>query len=82
MLPHLLLFLAFLLTPTQQTSIQAPESLSLTIYNNNFAMVKDTRSIKFDKDESTLYFTDVAQFLQPATVTFKALKDPESVRVF
>lgn len=49
MLPHLLLFLALLLTPSQQTSILAPESLSLTIYNNNFAMVKDTRSIQFDK---------------------------------
>jgi hypothetical protein len=29
-----------------------------------------------------LYFTDVSSNIQPETVTFKALKDPESVRVY
>ena len=58
------------------------ESLAVTIYNDNFAMVKDVRQISFDQGESMVYFTDVSSNIQPETVTFKALKDPSSVRVF
>lgn len=52
------------------------ESKAITIYSNNFAMVKDTRTNALDKGESTLYFTDVSANIQPETVTFKALNDP------
>ena len=45
-------------------------------------MVKDVRQISFDQGESMLYFTDVSSNIQPETVTFKALKDPSSVRVY
>ena len=58
------------------------ESLAVTIYNNNFAMIKDVRQISFDQGESMLYFTDVSSNIQPETVTFKTLKDPSSVRVY
>ena len=36
------------------------ESIAVTIYNNNFAMVKDVRQITFDKGNSFLFFTDVS----------------------
>ena len=45
-------------------------------------MVKDVRRISFDKGQSMLYFTDVSSNIQTETVTFKALKNPSSVRVF
>lgn len=45
-------------------------------------MVKDVRTIKFDKGESVLYFTDVSENIQTETVTFKALKNPTSIRVY
>lgn len=45
-------------------------------------MVKDIRDIRFDKGESALYFTDVAEDIQTETVTFKAIDDPTSVRVY
>lgn len=64
------------------SSIISQESLAVTIYNNNFAMVKDVRQISFDQGESTLYFTDVSSNIQTNTVTFKALKDPSAVRVY
>lgn len=54
----------------------------MTIYNDNFAMVKDVRKISFDQGESTLYFTDVSSNIQTETVTFKSLKDPSSIRVY
>jgi hypothetical protein len=62
--------------------VLAPESLAVTIYNNNFAMVKDVRQISFDKGESMLYFTDVSANIQPETVTFKAITDPSAIRVY
>ena len=40
------------------------KNLAVTIYNNNFAMVKDVRSFKFDKGASFLYFTDVSANIQ------------------
>lgn len=64
------------------SSIEGQESLAVTIYNNDFAMVKDVRKINFDNGESFLYFTDVSSNIQTETVTFKALSDPSSVRVY
>ena len=58
------------------------QSLAVTIYNDDFAMVKDVRSIDFEAGTSALYFDDVSANIQPETVTFKALSDPESIRVF
>lgn len=54
----------------------------MTIYNNQFAIVKDTRSITFDAGRSDLFFTDVSSNIQTETVTFKALKETESIKVF
>lgn len=73
---------ALLLSAALSSAVMAPESLAVTIYNNDFAMVKDVRQISFDKGESFLYFTDVSSNIQTATVTFKALKDPTAVRVY
>lgn len=62
-----------LIISLQASSIKAPVSLAVTIYNDQFAMVKDVRSISFDKGRSDLYFTDVSSNIQAETVTFKAL---------
>ena len=64
------------------SEIKRQESLAVTIYNNDFAMVKDVRNIQFDKAESVLYFTDVSTNIQTETVTFKAMENPESIRVY
>lgn len=64
------------------SQILGQQSLAVTIYNDQFAMVKDVRTIKFDKGQSTLYFTDVSENIQTETVTFKALKNPNSIRVY
>jgi hypothetical protein len=64
------------------SSIKGQVSLAVTIYNNQFAMVKDIRSISFDQGRSDLYFTDVSSNIQTETVTFKALQNTEDIRVF
>ena len=67
---------------SQCSSIGAQKSLAVTIYNDQFAMVKDVRTISFDKGNSFLYFTDVSTNIQTETVTFKALNSPDSIRVY
>lgn len=79
MLP--LLFLATLHLACS-SSINSPVALAVTVYNDQFAIVKDTRSVTFDQGRSDLYFTDVSGNIQTETVTFKAVKDPASVKVF
>lgn len=78
----IIIYVLLLTLTTEGSEILEQESLAVTIYNNQFAMVKDIRTIKFDKGESVLYFTDVAANIQTPTVTFKALKNPGSVRVY
>lgn len=77
-----LLLFASLLVLISSSSINNPVSLAVTIYNDQFAMVKDVRSISFDEGRSDLYFTDVSSNIQTETVTFKALESTESIRVF
>ncbi len=69
------LFTFLLLSLVYSSHINDPVSLAVTIYNNQFAMVKDTRSISFSHGRSDLYFTDVAADIQAETVTFKAWKE-------
>lgn len=54
-----LLFL--LITLVVSSEILSQNSIAVTIYNDDFAIVKDIRDIKFDKGDSKLYFTDVAE---------------------
>lgn len=77
-----LLALPLLILSVKPSTINQPVSLALTIYNNQFAMVKETRSITLSKGRSDLYFTDVSVQIQPETVTFKALQETENVKVF
>ena len=76
------LAISIFLALAQGSEIQERKSLSITIYDNNFAIVKDVRKIKFDKGSSMVYFTDVAKNLQPGTVTFKPLKNPDGIKVY
>lgn len=78
----LLLILLSLGLLAMGSEIKGEVSLAVTVYNNQFAVVKDVRSIAFDKGNSDLYFTDVAEGIQTETVAFKALDSPESVRVY
>lgn len=68
------LALAALLVLISSSTINGPVSLAVTIYNDQFAMVKDVRSISFSQGRSDLYFTDVSSNIQTETVTFKALQ--------
>jgi len=58
------LLLVILISFVAASTVGDQKSLAVTIYNNDFAMVKDVRSFKFDKGASFLYFTDVSSNIQ------------------
>ena len=57
------------------------EGVALTVYNQNFAVVKDVRTLKLDGKVSAVRFRDVAKQIDPTSVHFKSLTDPEGTRV-
>lgn len=54
------------------------EGVDLTIYNQNFALIKDKRSLDFKKGINQIRFSDVASQIDPTSVHFKSLTAPES----
>jgi hypothetical protein len=56
----------------------AERELSLSVYNDNFALVKDGRVMVFQGGVNEFRFTDVAATIEPTSVRFRSLDDPEA----
>ncbi len=64
------------------SAIQAQESdVSLTVYNNDLALVRDVRKFRIAKGRSEVKFLDVAARIEPTSVFFKSLSAPAQVRI-
>ena len=57
------------------------QGVTLTIYNNNFAVVRQSRQIAFEKGLNTVRFTDVASAIDPTSVNFRCLSSPGAVSI-
>jgi hypothetical protein len=53
----------------------------LTVYNQNFASVKETRTFQFTKGENEVRVTDVTAHLEPDSVILRDLLRPDSIRI-
>jgi len=53
--------------------------VSITIYNQNFGLVREVRDVDLAKGRVALEFRDVASQIQPETVSIKSLNGPWSV---
>lgn len=68
-------------------SFFAPDSraqekqISITVYQNNLALVRDIRSIDLKAGNQEVRFTDVASLIDPTSVYFKSLTAPDLVAV-
>ena len=60
---------------------QSAPGLALTVYNDNFAVVRENRTIDFQKGINTIKFTDVASQIDPTSVTFESLSVPGSINI-
>ncbi len=57
------------------------QKVELTVYNQNFALVKDRRDIELEKGLNQVRFSDVAALIDPTSVHFRSLTDPEGTVV-
>lgn len=81
-----LLFLLALFVSIQDancltSTVKDQESVSLTIYNSNLGLVKDTRVIELGTGVLELKFMDVAAKIDPTTVHVKSLTHDASLSV-
>jgi hypothetical protein len=57
------------------------EGLELAVYNQNLALVKDVRSLDLSEGLNEVRFVDVAALIDPTSVSFRSLTDPEGTGV-
>jgi hypothetical protein len=67
-------------TAAKSTAAQR-KKVSITVYNQNFGLVREVRSLDIGAGTFALEFADVASQIQPATVAIRATNDPAALRV-
>jgi len=65
----------------QSTSLNDQTDLNVTVYNSNIALVRDVRNLALPSGMFRLKFMDIAATVNPATVHFRSLSDPEKLGV-
>ena len=55
--------------------------VELTVYNQNFALVKDKRSLDLKEGLNEVHFSEVASKIDPTSVLFRSLTDPQGTKV-
>ena len=64
-----------------ESTASKPSSVELTIYNQDFALVKENREMNLSNGISFLSVPDVASTIEPNSVAFKSRTNPNSVVV-
>ena len=65
----------------QTTSLNDQTDLNVTVYNSNIALIRDVRNLTLPSGTFRLKFMDIAATVNPATVHFRSLNDPEKLGV-
>jgi hypothetical protein len=68
-------------TGDQSTSLNDQTDLNVTVYNSNIALIRDVRNLSLPSGIFRLKFMDIAATVNPATVHFRSLTDPEKLGV-
>lgn len=55
--------------------------VELAVYNQDLALVKDLRALDLEKGQNQVQFVDVAALIDPTSVRFRSLTDPEGTVV-
>ena len=65
----------------QSTSLNDQTDLAVTVYNSNIALVRDVRELQLPRGIFRLKFMDIAATVNPATVHFRSLTEPDKLGV-
>jgi hypothetical protein len=64
-----------------RSTSQQREDVAITVYNQNFGLVREVRNVDLGTGRVALEFRDVAEQIQPETVAIKSLAGAASLRV-
>jgi hypothetical protein len=67
--------------PDSSTSLNDQTDLNVTVYNSNIALVRDVRNLTLPSGTFRIKFMDIAATVNPATVHFRSLTDPDKLGV-
>jgi hypothetical protein len=65
----------------QSTTLSDQSDLAVTVYNSNIALVRDVRQLQLPTGTFRLKFMDIAATVNPATVHFRSVNEPDKVSV-
>src|SRR5438105_6309782 len=65
----------------QTTSLNDQTDLNVTVYNSNIALIRDVRNLMLPSGTFRLKFMDIAATVNPATVHFRSLNEPDKLGV-
>ena len=65
----------------QTTTLDDQAELSITVYNSDIALIRDVRNLQLARGTANLRFMDIAATVNPATVHFRSLTEPQHVSV-
>src|SRR5690349_10169764 len=65
----------------QSTTLSDQTDLAVTVYNSNIALIRDVRQLSLPGGTFRLKFMDIAATVNPATVHFRSLNEPDKLGV-
>src|SRR5229473_2986474 len=68
-------------SPDQASNLNDQTDLAVTVYNSNIALVRDVRQLTLPTGSFRLKFMDIAATVNPATVHFRSLTEPDKLSV-
>ena len=74
-------FLAGAFLSAAGMAAEVAQDAAITIYNDNFAVVKERREMTFEKGNNRVQFTGVAEQIDPTSVNFLCVSAPEAVSI-
>jgi hypothetical protein len=67
--------------PDESTTQSDQTELSVAVYNSNIALIRDVRQVQIPSGSFRLKFMDIAATVNPATVHFRSINEPDRVSV-
>jgi hypothetical protein len=65
----------------ESTNLNDQTDLNVTVYNSNIALIRDVRQLTLPSGSFRLKFEDIAATVNPATVHFRSLTEPDKLGV-
>jgi len=65
-----------------KTTVDDQKELSLTVYNQDLALIRDVRSVSLDKGMNRIAMREVSAQIRPETAIITSLSHPNSLALF